>query len=324
MDKILSQEEVNALFSAMSSEELSLKAQPDTGAGARKIASYDFHRADRISQDQMRSIHLLHEYFGRSFASSLSAYLRAFVDVSLDSLEQVPYSAFIKALPDPTLFASIGMRPLEGNIALELNPSLVFPMIDMILGGSGHAVEEKRNLTDIELNIVEGVIKLAMRDLCVAWQPIIELDLFLDGKGAKAQMFQIVSPAETVIAVHLQLKIGENSGMMNLGIPSRMLKSLSANFDQQWSAHRQKPSGSKADRVLELIKPVPVSLSGEIRRSKVTLDDLLKVAAGDVIELSECINDPVYLCVGGIAKFEGKIIQRRGKKAFEITATYSG
>jgi flagellar motor switch protein FliM len=103
-----------------------------------------------------------------------------------------------------------------------------------------------------------------------------------------------------------------------------MLKSLSANFDQQWSAHRQKPSGSKADRVLELIKPVPVSLSGEIRRSKVTLDDLLKVAAGDVIELSECINDPVYLCVGGIAKFEGKIIQRRGKKAFEITATYSG
>jgi len=324
MDKVLSQEEINALFSAMSSDTLSLKGQTDKGAAASKVASYDFHCADRISQDQMRSIHLLHEYFGRSFASSLSAYLRAFVDVNLVSLEQVPYAAFIKALPDPTLFASIGMRPLESNIALELNPSLVFPMIDMILGGPGHAVDENRNLTEIEMNIVEGVIKLAMRDLCGAWLPIMELDLFLEGKGTKAQMFQIVSPAETVIAVHLELKIGENAGMMNLCIPSRMLKSLRAKFDQQWNTRRQKPSGSEAERIFELIKPVPVSLSSEIRRCKVTLNDLLKVAAGDVIELNERISDPVYLCVGGIAKFAGRIVQRRGKKAFEITAAYSG
>jgi flagellar motor switch protein FliM len=323
MDKVLSQEEINALFSAMSSEEISLTGQPDKGAVARKIASYDFHCADRISQDQLRSIHLLHEYFARSFASSLSAYLRAFVDVSLVSLEQVSYSTFIKALPDPTLFASIGMRPLESNIALELNPSLVFPMIDMILGGPGHALEENRNLTEIEMNIVEGVIKLAMRDLCGAWNPIMELDLFLEGKGTKAQMFQIVSPAETVIAVHLELKIGENSGMMNLCLPSRMLKSLRAKFDQQWNTRRQKPSGSDAERFFELIKAVPVSLSSEIRRSSVTLDDLLKVSVGDVIELSDRVNDPVHLCVGGIAKFAGKIVLRRGKRAFEITAGYS-
>lgn len=324
MDKVLSQEEINALFSAMSSEELSLKGQPDKGVVPRKIANYDFHCADRISQDQMRSIHLLHEYFGRSFASSLSAYLRAFVDVSLASLEQVPYSTFIKALPDPTLFASIGMRPLEANIALELNPSLVFPMIDMILGGPGHALEENRNLTEIEMNIVEGVIKLAMRDLCGAWHPIMELDLFLEGKGTKAQMFQIVSPAETVIAVHLELKIGESSGTMNIGIPSRMLKSLRSKFDQQWNTPRQKPSGSEAERIFELIKPVPISVSSEVRRSRVTLNDLLKASVGDVIELNERITDPVYLCVGGIAKFAGKIIQRRGKRAFEITAGYSG
>src|SRR5512139_2476343 len=108
MDKVLSQEEINALFSAMSSEDLSLTGSGEKAPAARKVASYDFHRADRISQDQMRSIHLLHEHFGRNFASSLSAYLRSFVDVSLSSLEQLSYSAFIKTLPDPTLFASIG------------------------------------------------------------------------------------------------------------------------------------------------------------------------------------------------------------------------
>ncbi len=325
MDKVLSQEEINALFSAMSSEDLSSGSSQEKGAPAsRKVVNYDFHRADRISQDQMRSIHLLHEYFGRNFASSLSAYLRAFVDVNLVSLEQISYSAFIKSLPDPTLFTSLGMRPLDGNLALEMNPSLVFPMIDMILGGPGRTLFENRNLTEIELNIIEGVIRLAMRDLRGAWHPIIELDFFLDGKGTKAQMFQIVSPAEAVIAVHLELKIGENSGMMNLCIPSRILKLLRNKFDQQWNVRRQKATGSEGEKIYELMRVVPMPLASEMRNSKLTVDDLLKVSVGDVIKLQERVGDPVFVCVGGIPKFVGRIVVQRGKKAFEVSEKYLG
>jgi flagellar motor switch protein FliM len=318
MDKVLSQEEINALFSAMSSEDLSLSVQPDKGPAPRKISDYDFHRADRISQDQMRSIHLLHEHFGRNFASSLSAYLRNFVDVRLASAEQISYASFLKSLPDPTLFASISMRPLDANMAFEINPSLVFPMIDMILGGAGCAISENRNLTEIELNVIEGVIKLAMRDLQNAWHSIMELEFFVDGKGTKTQMFQIVSPAETVIAVHLEIKTGEFSGMMNLCIPSRILKLLRNKFDQQWSIRRQKSSNNETERLWELLKPVTIPLSSEIRNSKLTVDDLLKVSVGDIIELNERIGDPIFLCVGGIAKYQGRIIQRRGKRALEV------
>jgi flagellar motor switch protein FliM len=318
MDKVLSQEEINALFSAMSSEDLSLADQPEKNVPVRKVANYDFHRADRISQDQMRSIHLLHEHFGRNFASSLSAYLRAFVEVNMASMEQISYATFIKALPDPTLFASIAMHPLDGNLAMELNPALVFPMIDMILGGPGCAVDSNRNLTEIELNIIEGVIKLAMRDLRTAWHGIIDFDFFLEGKGTKAQMFQIVSPAETVISVHLELKISEFSGMMNICIPSRVLKLLRNKFDQQWNIRPHKSSDVETERILELIKPMPLPLTGELRNSKLTVDELLNVSIGDVIELNKRISDPVVLCVGGLAKFYGRIIQRRGKIAFEI------
>jgi flagellar motor switch protein FliM len=322
MDKVLSQEEINALFSAMSSDDPSLGSTQEKAPAARKIANYDFHRADRIPQDQLRSIHLLHEHFGRNFASSLSAYLRAFVEVNLASLEQISYSAFIKTLPDPTLFASIGMPPMDGNLALELNPSLVYPMIDMILGGPGRAQVGSRNLTEIELNIVEGVVKLAMRDLKAVWQPIMEFEFFLDSKGTKAQMFQIVSPAETVIAVHLELKIGENSGMMNLCIPSRVLKLLRNKFDQQWSVKRQTTVGAESERIFDLIKAVPISLSGEIRSSSLTVGDLLKISVGDVVELNERIGDPVLLSVGGKAKFTGRIVLRRGNKAFEVSEKY--
>jgi len=325
MEKVLSQDEINALFSAMSPDDPGPAApappqqpQTDNRSSGRKVVVYDFHNADRVSQDQLRSLHLLYEAFGRNFASSLSAYLRAFVDVTLKSIEQIQYSAFVKQLPDPTLFASITMKPVDSNMALEMNPTMVFPMIDMILGGPGTTLEENRNLTEIELNIIEGVIKLAMRDLGTAWQSIMEFDFILDGKGTKPQMFQIVSQSETVVAIMLEVKIGEFSGKMNMCIPSHALKLLRSKFDQQWQAPKHKSIENEEEKMRRLVENVPLTLSGEIPNCKMTVGELLKVSVGDVIALNHRITDPISLRVGGIEKYMGNIVQRQGSIAFEI------
>jgi len=335
MEKVLSQDEINALFSAMSPDDspsssapapvsapapasTSTSAQQENRASGKKVVVYDFHNADRVSQDQLRSLHLLYEAFGRNFASSLSAYLRAFVDVTLKSIEQIPYSAFVKPLPDPTLFVSITMKPIDSNMALEMNPTLVFPMIDMILGGPGTNLEENRNLTEIELNIIEGVIKLAMRDLGTAWQPIMEFDFFLEGKGTKPQMFQIVSQSETVVSIVLEVKIGDFSGRMNMCIPSHVLKLLRSKFDQQWQAPRHKSIENEEEKIMRLVERIPLVLSGEIPNCQMTVGELLKVSVGDIIALNHRVSDPVSMRVCGIEKFTGNIVQRQGSIAFEI------
>ncbi len=325
MDKILSQDEINALFSAMASDDPSLTAAPPSEPvkSNRKIHSYDFRRADRISQDQMRSLHLMHDYFARNFAASLSAYLRAFVDAKLADVEQIPYADFVKRLPDQTLFYNIVMRPMDGTVVVELNPSIVFPMIDILLGGPGTPCAADRSLTEIEMNIIEGVIKLVMKDLREAWRPVMELELSLEGTGMKSQMFQIVSPGETVVAVALEVKLTEASGMINVCIPSRMLKVIRNKFDQQWNIRRQKISGSEAHRILALLQPAGIRLGGELRDGAMSIDDLLQVSVGDVVQLNARVGDAAVLCVGGVPKFLGRIIVQRGKRAFEISRKLS-
>jgi flagellar motor switch protein FliM len=106
--------------------------------------------------------------------------------------------------------------------------------------------------------------------------------------------------------------------MMNICIPSRVLKLLRNKFDQQWNVRPHKSIEGEAERVLDLIKPMPLPLTGELRNSTLTVDELLNVSIGDVIELNKRIADPVVLCVGGLEKFYGRIIQRRGKMALEI------
>src|SRR6266446_4295118 len=129
-DRVLSQEEIDNIFRKV-------KPGAETQDSVKKAVLYDFRRPDRIAKDQLRAIHLLHENFARSLASSLSAYLRAYVIVNLVSVEQISFREFTQCLPSPTCMASLGMKPYEGNAVLELNPALVFPILEMLLGGSG-------------------------------------------------------------------------------------------------------------------------------------------------------------------------------------------
>src|SRR5579862_5872009 len=129
-DRVLSQEEIDDVFKKV-------REAPAADDSAKKALAYDFRRPDRIAKDQLRSIHLLHENFARSLASSLSGYLRAYVAVNLVSVEQISFMEFTQCLPSPTSLIALGMKPFDGSALLEMNPSLVFPILEMLLGGSG-------------------------------------------------------------------------------------------------------------------------------------------------------------------------------------------
>jgi flagellar motor switch protein FliM len=79
------------------------------------------------------------------------------------------------------------------------------------------------------------------------------------------------------------------------------------------------PSEQDTDSVTELILSLPIPMSGEFRGSKLTMNDLLRISVGDVIRLKDRVGDPMVLCIGGIPKFTGRILRRRGKKVFSIS-----
>src|SRR6476646_10700354 len=95
----------------------------------KQILPYNFKGADRISKNQIRSLHFIHDRFARNVSSSISAYLRTVVEVALESITQVSYSTFLTNVSDPTCYASISTKPLVGLAALDIGPNLAFPMI---------------------------------------------------------------------------------------------------------------------------------------------------------------------------------------------------
>jgi flagellar motor switch protein FliM len=207
------------------------------------------------------------------------------------------------------------MNPMEGNMVLEMSYPAVFPMIDLLLGGSGLPPREERPITDIEWSIIEGVIKLVLSDLKEAWKPVVELDMKVVGHESKPQLLQFVSLSEPVVAIGFELRIGSSTGSLNLGIPSILLKLIRHRFEQQWAMRRKEDVTRDLERVRALVPYIPVGLSAELRGNSIRVRDFLELEAGDVIGLAQQHDKPVVLAVEGTPRFMGQVVrcqERRG------------
>src|SRR5436853_3455346 len=115
----------------------------------KKILKYNFKRPDRISKNQIRSLHFVHDRFARNFSSSIWAYLRTVVEITLENIAQISYSEFLNTVSDLTCYAAISLKPLVGMSAIEISPALAFPLIDRMLGASGQQLQNPWPMTEI-------------------------------------------------------------------------------------------------------------------------------------------------------------------------------
>ncbi len=315
MEPKLSQDEIDRLFKEYS------EGNQDGQGPAKAAVTYDFRRPDRIPKEQLRSIHLMHDFLSRNLASSLGAYLRAYITVSLVSVEQISFGEFQQYLPTPTSISNISMKPMEGNAVLEMNPSLVFPMLDMMLGGKGESVAvEVRELTEIERSIMEGVVRIVLHDLKETWAPVAEIDFNIEGTETQPQLMQILSPNEAVVAIGFEITLGESRGMMNLGIPSIIVKMMGQKFEQQWSIQRRSGSDAEQNEMRSLLNRVPLNIEARMTGASIQVKDLLALEAQDVISLDIPVRRPVELRVNGRGKFLGEIVADGNHRGVVVTA----
>jgi flagellar motor switch protein FliM len=287
-------------------------------AGQPAVA-FDFRRPDRISKAQLRAIHQLHDNFARALAFSLSGYLRSYVIVNLVSVEQLSYSEFLECLPSPTCLAALGLKPYDGNAILELNSALVFPVIEILLGGNGkNQFQTQREVTEIEQVLLGGFFGLALRDLHEAWKAVTVLNFTIDRLETEPQFLQMMSPTEAVVAVAIEIRIGDAVGMMNIAMPSIIVKMMRQKFDQQWLLRKSAATEAEQMRVMKLIEPAEVESEAILSGPEMRLRDLIELEEGDVLGLDYPAARPIDLLLGGRRKYRGEMVAAGARAAFRV------
>ena len=140
-DKILDQDEIDALIHGVDMGSVKTDAEPAEG----EVRPYDFNNQMRIVRGRMPTLEMINERFARIFRVSLYNMLRRTPEISVQPIQVKKFSEYVHTLHVPTNLNLVKMNPLRGTALVVLEPKLVFATVDNFFGGTGrHAKIEGR------------------------------------------------------------------------------------------------------------------------------------------------------------------------------------
>ena len=318
MSETLTQSEVESLLSALDAGEGAATATPTHSP----VAVYDFKRPERVSKEQMRAFQALHDSFSREFAAGVSGLMRSIVEVKLVSCDQLTYSEFVNSLENPTCFNLLEAEGLDGHFILDLNPAIIFPIVDRLLGGGKRqrSIIPDRPLTEIELRLVDRIITLAVKSLQNAWANICELRLTLTQTESNPQLVQLVPPNEVVVLLSFEMIMGEARGVMNLCIPFNTIEPLSHKLSSDtWSAYTKKDLTDRQRLTLQTgLASAAVELVARLAETRLSAGEVANLAVGDVILTEQDVSSGLTVLVEERPMFTAHPGLLKGHKAIEV------
>ncbi len=250
--------------------------------------------------------------------------LRTVVEVKLTNAGQLTYSEFIFSLDNPTCFNLLRAEPLEGNLILDINPSILYPMIDRLLGGGREGTPmARRPLTEIELRLVSRVTNLFLRELKHAWENVIELDFSVVQVESNPQLIQIVPPNEVVVLLCFEVVLIEVRGIINLCIPYNSFERISGKLTTNaWTSYSRKQATPQSiKKISKSIRNMHVQMKVKLADAKIKMHEFLNLRVGDVICTQKNVDTPLLISVEGIPKYWGRPGTYKGYIGVQIEET---
>ncbi|MFO7294598.1 MAG: flagellar motor switch protein FliM [Clostridia bacterium] len=322
MAEVLSQREIDALLEAFMAGEVNINEIKEE-AREKKVSVYDFKRPKKFAKDQLRTLQIIHENLARLMGSYFSGILRTYCQIELVSVEPQTYGEFINSLPAPVVLGIIGFRPLKGSIILEFSPNVVYAIIDRMLGGLGLAPEKVRDFTEIEIVLIERIIKQLLPIMNSSWANVVNAEFTLEHIETNAQFAQLISPNEPIAIVTLDAHIGEVEGMMNICIPYLVIEPIISRLSSKhwFSTKLAEEDERKYYQLLAAqIEATPVEVRAVLGQASITIRELIELQKGDVIKLDKKVDEDIAIYVGDVKKFCGIVGLKKHNLAVQITS----
>lgn len=321
MAKILSQDEIDALLTTVSSGDSTPEEDSYDDDKLRSIIAYDFKHPNRVSKDQIRTLENMHDNFAGHYASTLSAVMRTIVDVDLVSVDQITYSEFIMSLVTPSCTYTFSSEPMDAVSLVDFNPTLTFSFVDRMFGGNGKILETERELTGIERSIMSRLAIKLYHDLERAWENIVKLKVEQRSFETNPQFIQIVPPGETVVVVSFQIKLFQSTGLLTVCYPYVSLEPIITKLSAQNWIDATKKKNLDSDRQINLfnLKKVESELTAQLLTTNIKVKDFIRLKVNDIIPSDVKISTPMDIFVNLRKKYSARPGLSGKKRAFQIS-----
>ena len=319
MEKILSQDEVDALLRGVTDGDVETEA-PEVEEPQDGPVPYDLGNQEWVVRGRMPTLDVIHQQFSRLFRLALSDVLRKTVEVTITNQAVMKFSEFTKKLPVPAYLQIISMEPLRGTAMVATDAATVYLLVDHFFGGSGqtHVKPEGQDFTLIEQRVMRNVMTMGLKDLEKAWDPVQQVAIKAVRAEMNPQLASIVLPADIVMVVTLGIELGNAVGDLHLCLPYAMLEPIRERLQVSFQSDFYEIDHGWIKRFSHGLKEAPVNISITLGEKELSVEEFMHFAPGDVISLNQSPTQPLIAMVEGVPKFSGFPGKSKGMQSFQI------
>ena len=292
-EKILSQEEIDALLNAMDSGEVEMQ-EKEAASSKADAKPYDLTSQSLMLRDQFDALDEVYDKFINLLNVSIGGSLQRAIEVKLVSKEIVKFGEFLQAFANPTGFSIYTMEPLIGSALLAVEPNLGFSLIDCMFGGEGKPLPKIREFTQIEKRMLNRFYSEVLKELENAWKVAYKIKFVQKKTETKPEFVNLVSPSDLVLAFVFSINGGAFSGNIHICTPFLMLEPIKDKLSSRYLREKDRAHAFR-DQLTFLMRDTTVQMVAELGRTTRTIGQILGLEKGDVVKINTGPQDTVVL-----------------------------
>ena len=287
----------------------------------RVVIPCNFRASGLLSNESTRHLKSMHEAFARTLAHSLDLFLGSPVEIKLAKVDQIGAREFGASMAAGSYLVAFSLLPMQERVVAKFENGLLFPLLDLLLGGRGEPIEQIRELTEIDEELFRSVTELIASQLERAWKvPGVSVSTLPSVRPVLTG--QLFAMEERVVTLQFEIRLATTVSEFALALPISFSSSL---VRSHTDAGRQNEAGSNArlrfrERLLRCDMPLSIDL-GDLT---VPLGDVIGLEVGSLLNLRTAVQTPIQLRTGGHPIFEVTPVRRGEYKAAQLNRVLNG
>lgn len=282
----------------------------------RMLMPCNFRASGLLSNESTRQLRSMHETFARTLSASLDLFLGSPVEVKLVKIDQIGAREFSAATAPGSYLVPFSLLPIQERVIAKFENGLLFPLLDLLLGGPGDPVAQIRELTEIDEELFRSVTELIAAQLERAWKAsTISVSSLPSVK--LALMGQLFAMEERVVTLQFEIRLATETSAFALALPMSFSNSLVRSSHAE-TGRRNEVHANPRLRFRERVMQCDIPLTVDLAELNIPLGDVIELEVGSVLDLRAPIQTPILLRVSGHPIFEAIPVRRGGHKAAQL------
>lgn len=283
-----------------------------------RLSRLDFHDPRRLPELiwkaltswQTEALTLAQEYWTSILAHPVS--------LSRVSSEPMFCGAALQAIPDPGLGVEIRIGRTPVTTLLGLSRRQVLGLVSDMLDMAGDEWPEDRELTSVEMSMVELALQRLADGIGDAWPGPQPISARLGPTIDRPRRTRLFNPDETLVVTRLNIESRFGTEECVWLLPQREFGEL---IEDEGAIASDVPDRAPDPNMISLAERIPVEVVVELGHAELTMNQVANLKEGDILVLDQPISRSLTASIGDQLKWTGVPRRVGSRQGFEIETT---